>query len=300
MTAKQAKKRGLGRGLDALFQDGEAAHYKDFKTEMQAPVSDASQAQRSLPVSELKPGAFQPRRKFTAETIEQLADSIAAHGVLQPLLVRPLKDGIFEIIAGERRWRAAQKAQLHDVPVVIQDMTDQEALEIGLIENLQRQDLTPIEEADGYQRLMREFKHTQEDLARQLGKSRSHIANMLRLLKLPTTVQELVQDEKPSIGHARALVTLDNPLELALSVIKEGLSVRELEKRTAKGKTQAVLGSAKTKITTKDVDTLALEADLTRTVGLNVLINNQGKAGQLVIEYKNLDQLDELIARLSA
>lgn len=285
------KKRGLGRGLDALFQDEEAVHYNE-------EVSEGS-VQKTLSVGQLVPGKFQPRRRFVSDAIDQLAESIKIHGVLQPLLVREIDGGQFEIIAGERRWRAAQQAQLHDVPVVIQDLNDEQALEIGLIENLQRQDLTALEEAEGYQRLINDFGYTQEQLAQQLGKSRSHVANILRLLKLPVSVQELVQDEKLSAGHARALVTSKNPEELAKLVVKKGLSVRETEKLA----TGVVVKTAPVSkaVPKKDVDTLALEQSVERSLGMSVQINAKpkGASGQLVISYKDLDQLDSLLGRLA-
>ena len=285
------KKRGLGRGLDALFQDEEAVHYNEA-------VSGGS-TQKTLSVGKLVPGKFQPRRRFVSDAIDQLAESIKVHGVLQPLLVREISNGQFEIIAGERRWRAAQQAQLHDVPVVIQDLNDEQALEIGLIENLQRQDLTALEEAEGYQRLINDFSYTQEQLAQQLGKSRSHVANILRLLKLPVSVQDLVQDEKLSAGHARALITSKNPEELAKLVVKKGLSVRETEK-LAMGVLVKTTPVSKA-VSKKDVDTLALEQSVERSLGMSVQINakSKGTSGQLIISYKDLDQLDSLLGRLA-
>ena len=312
MTA-EVKKRGLGRGLDALFQD-QRKEEEAFQPKMkrgeelameataaiaaQAAVVAAPQAQRRLPVDKLVPGKFQPRRYFEDDAIDQLAESIATHGVLQPLLVRPLNNSMYEIIAGERRWRAAQKAQVHEVPVVIQDLGDQAALEIALIENLQREDLTAIEEADGYQRLMDEFGHTQDALARQLGKSRSHVANLLRLLKLPAPVQNLIQIGSISGGHARALVGARNPGELADLIISKGLSVRQTEalvQKSADGKLKP--GRRKGPVA-KDVDVMALEELTSNKLGMKVTIDSQGGAGKLVIEYSTLDQLDDLLARL--
>ena len=309
MTADM-KKRGLGRGLDALFQD-QRKEEESFQPKMKRGEELAREAavaaippqagagpQRRLPVDKLVPGKFQPRRYFEDEALEQLAESIATHGVLQPLLVRPLNNSMFEIIAGERRWRAAQKAQVHEVPVVIQELSDQDALEIALIENLQREDLTAIEEADGYQRLIDEFGHTQDALARQLGKSRSHVANMLRLLKLPAPVQNLIQIGSISAGHARALVGAKDPGQLADLIISKGLSVRQIEslvQKSADGKMKP--GRRKTRIE-KDVDVLALEELTSNKLGMRVTIDSDGGAGKLTIEYSTLDQLDDLLARL--
>ena len=231
---EQNKRRSsLGRGLNALF--GETAP-EDFE-----PLRKGEQP-RHLPIEFVTPGRFQPRRKFDQEAIQSLVDSVRERGILQPLLVRQHPDdgSIFEIIAGERRWRAAQLAGLHQVPVVIRELSDREALEIALIENIQRQDLTALEEAEGYKRLMDEFGHTQEVLAKALGKSRSHIANMLRLLTLPLQVKQLVQDGSLTAGHARALLSVDDPVTTAQQVIEKGLNVRQVEQlvREAHGNTR--------------------------------------------------------------
>lgn len=310
MTVEQ-KKRGLGRGLDALFQDArkeEEAFQPKMKradeivaTVQQVQAQQANVlagAQRKLSVDKMTPGKFQPRRHFDDAALDQLADSIGVHGVLQPILVRPLSGTMFEIIAGERRWRAAQKAQLHDVPVVIQELTDKQALEIALIENLQREDLSAVEEAEGYQRLMDEFGHTQDALATQLGKSRSHVANTMRLLKLPQSVRSMIQNGTLSAGHARALIGAKNPEELADLIQRRGLNVRQIEalvQKTVDGKVKPK--KAKSFIQ-KDVDVLALERLTSDKLGLNVTIDSVGPAGRLTIEYKSLDQLDDLLARL--
>lgn len=311
MTMAEAKKRGLGRGLDALFQDvrreEESFEPKIKRADEVVKASEelAQQASGTRPsplriaVEKLSPGKFQPRRKFDDEAIDQLAESIASHGVLQPLLVRPLSGDRYEIIAGERRWRAAQKAQVHELPVVIRSLTDQEALEIGLIENLQREDLTALEEAEGYQRLMDEFGHTQEVLAEHLGKSRSHIANTLRLLKLPQGVRGLVQSGALSAGHARTLVGAKNPEELAGAIVKRGLNVRQAEKlvqQSVEGKHKA---PKRPLFRQKDVDTLALEEKITGLLGMRVTIEGS-PAGKITIDYKSLDQLDDIAARLSS
>jgi len=324
MSADSTKKRGLGRGLDALFRDvkKEEATFQTRSKQDTADtsvnetrikraeeiVSTAAQKEqpsagppRKLPVDRMTPGKYQPRRHFDDAAIDQLADSIAVHGVLQPLLVRPLSGTMYEIVAGERRWRAAQKAQLHELPVVIRDLTDKEAMEIALIENLQREDLSAVEEAEGYQRLMEEFGHTQDMLSQQLGKSRSHVANTLRLLKLPASVRKMVQAGILSAGHARTLVNAKNPEELAGAIVKRGLSVRQTEKLVKqleagkpKPKSMQTKGFAQ-----KDVDILALEQKITSQLGMRVTIDSNGPAGRLIVDYKTLEQLDDIIARLS-
>ncbi len=312
MTVEQ-KKRGLGRGLDALFQDArkeEEAFQPKMKRademvaavqQIQAQQANApAGAQRKLAVDKMTPGKFQPRRHFDDAALDQLADSIGVHGVLQPILVRPLSATMFEIIAGERRWRAAQKAQLHEVPVVVQELTDKQALEIALIENLQREDLSAVEEAEGYQRLMDEFGHTQDALATQLGKSRSHVANTMRLLKLPQSVRSMIQNGSLSAGHARALIGAKNPEELADLIQRRGLNVRQIEalvQKSTDGKLKANNKKAQ-RFIQKDVDVLALERLTSDKLGLNVTIDSVGPAGRLTIEYKTLDQLDDLLARL--
>jgi ParB family chromosome partitioning protein len=308
---EQNKRRSsLGRGLNALF--GETAP-EDFE-----PLKKGEHP-RHLPIEFVTPGRFQPRRKFDPEAIQSLVDSVRERGILQPLLVRQHPDdgAIFEIIAGERRWRAAQLAGLHQVPVVIRELSDREALEIALIENIQRQDLTALEEAEGYKRLMDEFGHTQEVLAKALGKSRSHIANMLRLLTLPLQVKQLVQDGSLTAGHARALLSVEDPVATAQQVIEKGLNVRQVEQlvRETHGNTreEPVALAAAPPIGTgpasrvasaparapKDPNTVALEQDITNRLGLRVSINVQGQGGTLSIQYQTLDQLDEVIERLT-
>ena len=290
-NADPSKKRGLGRGLSALLQDEEAA---DITPKRRSGT-------REVPIENLRPNAFQPRLVFDANALKELADSIREHGIMQPILVRPDAGDpeTFEIIAGERRWRAAQKAQLHQVPVVVRTLTDLEALELALIENIQREDLSPVEEAKGYRRLMDEFSHTQEDIAQTVGKSRSHIANLLRLLNLPDAVQDMINDGSLSAGHARALVTTDDPLGLAKIIVARGLSVRAAEglaqEHSSARKTKPTKGSA-----AKDADTLALERRMGEQLGLSVAIDHKGtKGGKLVIKYKSLEQLDDLIEKLT-
>lgn len=293
------KNRGLGRGLNALFEDDES----DFV----ASSGDGTPVSRKrdvVGVDQLSPGPGQPRKVFNEDALGELSASIQQHGVLQPLLVRedPPGGGQFQIIAGERRWRAAQKAQLHEVPVIILDISDAEAFEIALIENLQREDLDPIDEAGGYQKLIDEHGYTQEKLAESLGKSRSHIANMMRLLQLPAKVQKLLSEGAISIGHARALITAENAEELAKIVVAQNLSVRETEKLVAEaqGRTQKSKARASKSAPKKDVDTLALEEDISGKLGMRVSIDSRdGKSGKLSVQFSNLDQLDDLIRRLS-
>lgn len=296
------KKRGLGRGLDALFQDSEIS------------ITDTPKAEKSdlptgkpvkLPIGDLAPGEYQPRRHFDEIALNQLAESIETHGIIQPILVRPLGDDRFEIIAGERRWRAAQRARLHDVPVIIQDMDDDLALEIALIENLQREDLSPLEEAEGFQRLVDEFDYTQDALAQKLGKSRSHVTNTLRLLKLPEKVKPYVQDGRISAGHARALLSCKEPLLLAAKVMQDGLSVRQTEKlATTFGTGQATPSTSKkaeTEKFRKTVDMMALEKEMSVRLGMRCIIEpNADGSGRLVVQYKTLDQFDDLAQKLSA
>jgi ParB family transcriptional regulator, chromosome partitioning protein len=296
------KSRGLGRGLNALFEDDEA-DYPQVGPD--SPIQ--GRARTMLGIDQLEPGKGQPRRIFKQASLDELAESIKKHGILQPLLVRELGDltGRYEIIAGERRWRAAQKAQLHEVPVIVLTISDIEAFEIALIENLQREDLDPIDEAYGYQKLMNEYGYTQEKLAEQLGKSRSHIANMTRLLNLPFMVQNYLSDGKISIGHARALIPAgENAEQLARDIIAKSLSVRETEKLAAEatGRAPGARKSegGKSSPKAKDVNTLALEKDLTDLLGMRVSIQERGEgAGEISVEYKSLDQLDDLCHRLT-
>jgi ParB family chromosome partitioning protein len=247
---------------------------------------------------------LQPRRRFDAEAIEALAASIRTQGVLQPLLVRPLADRPqhFEIVAGERRWRAAQRAALHEVPVVVKPLRDREALEIALIENIQREDLTALEEAEGYRQLIEQYGHTQEALATAVGKSRSHVANLLRLLTLPASVQEMLQDGRLSAGHARTLVTVNDAAALAQQIVARSLSVREAE-ALAQGAKAAPAGGRGGKSGAarppRDADTLALERELSAQLGLKVTIDFDGKGGRLSVHYSTLDQLDDVLQRLN-
>jgi ParB family transcriptional regulator, chromosome partitioning protein len=286
--AEDGKRRTLGRGLSALF--GEDAD---------APP-DTRKATRAIPIEQIRPGRYQPRRHFDAEALSALAASIREKGILQPLLVRPLPDhaNAYELIAGERRWRAAQQARLHEVPVLIRDLSDQETLEIALIENLQREDLNPVEEAEAYARLMDEFQHTQEELARAVGKSRSHVANTLRLLALPQAVRDHLFEGRLTAGHARSLIGIDGAEDLARDIIARGLSVRQTEALVQQLRQPASPAKPRPQPTLIDADTIELERLVSQGLGLEVKIRHKGNGGELVIQYKNFDQLDHLIRKL--
>jgi ParB family chromosome partitioning protein len=279
----------LGRGLASLM--GEVAE--------ESPSADALRKPRHAPIENLRANPRNPRRNFTDVELNELSDSIKERGIIQPIVVRPspAKDNSFEIIAGERRWRAAQRAGLHDVPITVVEATDAQALEFAIIENVQRADLNPIEEAAGYLALMNEFNHSQDDVAQIVGKSRSHVANMVRLLKLSEPVQMLVQSGQLSAGHARQLVGQPNALEIANVIIKRGLNVRQVEAAMRKdGAKQAreVLGTSRA----KDPDTKALERRLSDALGLEVSVDHRGQGGTLHIKYRDLDQLDGVLRKL--
>ena len=296
MANKKHERRGLGRGLSALMSD------VAIDNTAAAAGSERIPGEQSIPVEKISPNPDQPRRDFPKQDLDDLAASIREKGVIQPLILRKLsiKSNTYEIVAGERRWRAAQLAQLHEVPAIIREYSDTEVLEIAIIENIQRADLNPVEEAAGYQQLMDKFGHTQEKLATALGKSRSHIANLMRLLQLPEEVLVMLRAGKLTSGHARALITTDNPAELARLVVKKGLSVREAERLARAPK----LKQAKTSLkpSEKDADTRALEGDLAANLGMKVSVDHvAGKEnGKLTISYKNLEQLDDLCRILTA
>jgi ParB family chromosome partitioning protein len=294
--AKRPQFAGLGRGLSALL--GESTE-RDTTFNPAAPAAAATPAgerlpPRILPIAQLKPNPFQPRHTFDTEQLEDLANSIREKGILQPILVRPVPgvENEYQIIAGERRWRAAQKARLHEVPVVIKALTDSEALEFALIENIQRADLNAMEEARGYRQLIEKFHYTQEALGQVIGKSRSHIANTIRLMQLPQSVQDMITSGQLSAGHARTLVGVDDPEKLARELIAGRMNVREAEDRgrQAKGKKKRAHG--------KDADTRALESSLSSQLGLSVVINGKGEKGEIKIAYKTLEQLDDICKRL--
>ncbi|EEX09055.1 chromosome-partitioning protein ParB [Ruegeria lacuscaerulensis ITI-1157] len=297
MSAKKAKPRGLGRGLSALMAD--------VTQEPQGQVmGEPRRPDMKVPIEKLRANPNQPRRTFAPEQLDELAASVKEKGIIQPLIVRPTENGQYEIVAGERRWRAAQMAQLHDIPVIVREFDDTEVLEVAIIENIQRADLNAVEEAAGYKQLMDRFGHTQEKLAEALGKSRSHIANLLRLLSLPSDVQTLVVEGKLSAGHARALITAENPSELAKIVVKDGLSVRATEalvKKQQQSDTDKPVPRSRNLNAGKDADTRALEKDLSAILAMKVVINHKPgtETGQVILTYENLDQLDDLCAKLS-
>lgn len=284
--AEEARSR-LGRGLAALIGDvgGDPV------------VLDRGRAQRRLPIAHLRPNPRNPRKSYDAGDLDDLASSIRERGIVQPILVRQLRGAAdsYEIIAGERRWRAAQKVGLHEVPVVIHDVDDKQALEIAIIENVQRSDLNALEEAFGYQQLIDEYKYSQSHLAEVIGKSRSHIANTLRLLKLPEPVQEYLRSGQLTAGHARAIVTLADPEGAARRIVEAGLSVRDAE---AIGATDDPSRKHVAKAETKDADTRALEKTLSDAMGLVVSIKHRKGAGEVRIRYRTLEQLDEICRRV--
>ena len=279
-------KKGLGRGLSSLM--GEVN--EDQK-------ETAILSETKIPISKLRPSPIQPRRIFEKASIAELADSIKSKGLVQPILVRPSETnpGEYEIIAGERRWRAAQVAQLHEIPAVVRNLDDVESLEIAIIENVQRADLSPIEEATGYKKLMENYGHTQEALSEIVGKSRSHVANIIRLLSLPSSIQDMISQGSISAGHARAIMNSAFPEQLADKIISENLSVRQ---------TEALVKSKKPvikKLKLKDPDTLDLEKRLTEKLGLDVLINHsQKRGGSIKIKYRSLEQLELITGKLKS
>lgn len=292
------KKLGLGRGLSALLEEiGGTGSVKPRGAEPNA----ANPAWTYIPTGSIRANPHQPRRYFDPEALAELSESIRAHGMLQPVLVRESGHGGYELVAGERRWRAAQAVPLHEVPAIIRQFDDSVAFEIALIENIQRADLNPIEEAEGYQRLTDEFGHTQDSIAKVTGKSRSHIANLLRLLKLPVAVLVLVRDGKLTMGHARALIGHPDAEALAEQVVAGNLSVRETETLVADqtGRERQSRPRGAPRAAAKDPDTEALERALSESIGLKVTIEGAGIAGRVRIDYASLDQLDMLAQRLS-
>jgi ParB family chromosome partitioning protein len=288
--ADEARSR-LGRGLASLIGDvgGEAAHV------------DRPRAQRKVPIEFLRPNPRNPRRAFSETELGELTDSIKTHGVIQPIVVRPVKGSHdrYEIIAGERRWRAAQAAGLHEVPIVPLDVTDSDALELAIIENVQREDLNPLEEAQGYHALANEFKRNQDDIARTVGKSRSHVANTMRLTKLPREVQAYIASGELTAGHARALIGVPDPLAAAKKIVEQGLNVRQAEQLAhvegvPERKPQKARGDK-----VKDADTMALEKRVSDALGLTVSIHHRNPGGTVQINYRNLEQLDEVMRRLA-
>lgn len=288
---------GLGRGLQALL--GEQAAVPVAAAGETAP--GRSGGVREIEIGRIRPNPDQPRIQFKEETIDELADSIAERGILQPILLRPHGDG-FEIVAGERRWRAAQRARLHTIPAIVRDIDDSTTAEIALIENVQREDLNAIEEAEGYRQLVERHGHTQDNIAKLVHKSRSHVANLLRLLDLPGFVRQSLLRGDISMGHARAVATAPDPEALTRDVIAKGLSVRQTEERARSVKPGAAADMARasvSKVKPLDADVLALERQLGDTLGLKVAIANNGKKGTVTLHYSSLDQLDMVCQRLS-
>ncbi|MGQ0590309.1 MAG: ParB/RepB/Spo0J family partition protein [Sphingosinicella sp.] len=280
---------GLGRGLSSLLGD----------IQRESPVGGSGNKGdvRQIPVASIEPHPDQPRRSFDEASLSELAESIRARGVIQPIVVRP-HGHRFQIVAGERRWRAAQKARLHEIPAIVREFSDAETLEVALLENIQRQDLNAIEEAQGYRRLLDEYGHTQEALGRLVHKSRSHVSNLLRLLDLPASVQAMVANGELTMGHARALVTADDPEALAREVVSRGLSVREAEKLAQAGKAKA-RRRAPVEYKGAHADIAALERQLGDMLGLKVAIRHSPKGGEVRLVYSSLDQLDMICQRLS-
>lgn len=297
-----SKPKGLGRGLSALLSNVE------LNTTVSPDIqSSPASAEKNIPIEKIHANPDQPRRNFTPSDLENLANSIRTKGVIQPLIVRrhPEKENEFEIVAGERRWRASQMAQLHEIPAIIREFSDIEVLEVAILENIQREDLNPVEEAAGYRQLMERFGRTQEQMAESLSKSRSHIANLLRLLTLPMDVQTYLKEGKLTTGHARALITTENASELAKIIISKGLSVRDTEKLVKeslkKSGTKASTSVFKKTFGDKDADTKALEGDLSAAVGMKVQVNHNAdkENGEVIISYTSLDQLDDICRMLN-
>lgn len=295
---KKRERGGLGRGLSALMADIENPNPEDGQPES---TQASPRGLRVIPIDQIHPNPDQPRRRFADTALQELAASIKEKGVIQPLIVRPhpTQTGAYEIVAGERRWRAAQLAQLHELPVVTRDFNDLEVLEVAIIENVQRADLNAMEEAQGYRQLIERFGHTQEQLAQALGKSRSHIANTMRLLALPDDIQDLVRSGQLTAGHARALLTSDDPAGLARKAIANGWSVRELEHH-AKARVPKSGTVQRRPRSKKDADTAALESDLSAALGMPVSIDYDPASGEgrVSIKYKDMQALDNILRLL--
>ena len=284
--AEEAR-RALGRGLAALIGD----------VQDEGEVMERARSARKVPIEFLSANPNNPRKSFDNEELESLVSSIKEKGIVQPIIVRPMGGERYEIIAGERRWRAAQKAGLHDVPVAVHEATDKEALELAIVENVQRADLNPIEEATGYQQLIDAFGYSQNEIAGSIGKSRSHIANTLRLLKLPDSVRAYLRDGRLTAGHARALIGASDPEAMAKQIVEAGMTVRDAEVLGDQGKAKPARRASKS----KDPDTVALEKALSDATGLKVVINHRkGGTGDIKIRYLNLEQLDDVCRRLKA
>ncbi|MEI7668635.1 MAG: ParB/RepB/Spo0J family partition protein [Pseudomonadota bacterium] len=310
---KKSSPRGLGKGLSALMSDSYSQAPNAAPIEMQS----IEQTQNTIALNKIRSGKYQPREFFAETALHELAESIRKNGVMQPILVRAVEDGNYEIIAGERRWRAAKIAGLDEIPVIINNINDEKALELAIIENIQREDLHPLEEGAGYQKLMDEFGYTQENVASTVHKSRSHIANLLRLLVLPNEIQELFSKNLITMGHARALIGVEGAVNIAHDIITRGLNVRQTEKLVSEHKnpnaaiktpkpqnnkqqqnTVLVYQQPVEQNTVKDPDIMALEDTLSENLGLKVSINDRGQSGEILISYESLEQLDDILRRL--
>lgn len=313
MSEEKGRPRQLGRGLEALFGEdrtnlaaADPAPAAPAADDAPAPAPAEAKANglRIVPIGKLIPNPLQPRRHFDDAALKDLTASIREQGILQPLIVRPTRsnDDTFEIVAGERRWRAAQRAQVHEAPVIVRAFTDEEALAVALIENIQRDELSPLEEAEAFARLAKDFDKTQEQVAEVVGKSRSHVANMMRLLDLPDDVRKMLADGRLTAGHARAILRAPDPTALALEIVSEGLSVREAERlgkaSRGKGVGKSKSGRAASSQHAKDADTLELERKLSVGLGSKVEISFDGTGGYVRVEYKSLEQFEDLVERL--
>ena len=294
-------RKGLGRGLSALLGEAKEAIIMHKSKNAEKPVASKEKEKdyiiQEIFTHHLVPGKFQPRQNFDDASLKDLSTSIKANGIIQPILVRQIAPEKYEIIAGERRWRASQLASFTHVPVIVRSLNDQEALETALIENIQRQDLSLIEEAEGYERLINEFNHTQEHIAKQVGKSRSHIANMLRILTLPGEIKSMVNNGTLSMGHARTLIGIDNNIDIANEIIEKGLNVRKTEKMIrAINRHKTATNSS----STNDEDLQSIESSLVNSLGMKVKIETSNNGGVVSINYHNLEQLDLIIQKLSS
>jgi ParB family chromosome partitioning protein len=292
-------RRPLGRGLSALL--GEATRDVPVRGDAGSEVGPGNRSIQLLPIARIAPHPDQPRRQFDESALNELAESIRARGVIQPIIVRAMRDDRYQIVAGERRWRAAQKAQLHEIPAIVRDFTEGETLEIALVENIQREDLNAIEEAQAYRRLIGQFQHSQEGLARIVGKSRSHIANLMRLLDLPGEVQDLVMAGRLSMGHGRALIGAPNSIALAAEIADKDMSVRETERlvRVARAGGSSSRGAKTASAVLRDPDLVAMEQHLSDLLGLKVGISHEGGKGSLTLHYSSLEQLDMICQKLT-
>jgi ParB family chromosome partitioning protein len=289
VTADRSDSRGLGRGLAALLgEDKDAA------------AGAGERPVQTIALDRIHAGRFQPRRRFPDDELEALAGSIREKGVLQPILLRPHPDIAhgYEIVAGERRWRAAQRAGVHEIPALVRDLSDRDALEVALVENIQREDLSPLEEAAGYKRLLVEFEHTQEQLAKVVGRSRSHLANMMRLLDLPGPVKEMLDDGRLSAGHGRALLVATSPVKAARMVVARGLNVRQTERLVNDPTIERRRRRHGPADGGKTADILALEQELSIRLGLRVSIDDRGGKGEITVHYSSIEQFDDLLERL--